>query len=96
MGLSLAFRPEEDFYIGDERFTVVEVTSPISFTIRRERDGCDFPLADDGRRVEIAPNVVVRVGTRGQGNLARLDITAPRSVMILTGKNYRANRGSPE
>ncbi|MCB5945901.1 hypothetical protein [Acidocella sp. KAb 2-4] len=92
MGLSLAFRPGEDFYVGDERFTVVEVISPISFTVRRDRDGHDFPLANDGRRVEIAPNVLVRVGTRGQGNLARIAFTAPQSVVILTGRNYRAGR----
>lgn len=92
MGLSLAFRPGEDFYIGDKRFVVVDVTSPVSFTIRREQDGCEFPLLDDGRGVEIAPSVVIRVGTRGQGNLARIDFTAPRSVVIVTGRNYRASQ----
>ncbi|WP_234731873.1 hypothetical protein [Acidocella facilis] len=93
MGLSLAFRPDEDFYVGDERFIVVDVTSPVSFTIRRERDGREFPLVDDGGRVEIASDVLVRVGRRGQGNLARIDITAPRTVPILTGRNYRGEPG---
>jgi len=93
MGLGLAFRPGEDFYVGDERFTVTKVDTPQSFTIRRDRDGCEFPLIDDGQGVEIAPSVVVRVGIRGQGNLARVDFTAPRSVAIIRGKNYQASPG---
>jgi hypothetical protein len=92
MGLNLAFQPGEDFFVDDECFVVTSVTSPTSFVVRRERDGAEFELSDKGKGHEIAPSVIARSGLRGHGNLARIDITAPQSIKIARGKNYRAAR----
>jgi hypothetical protein len=88
MGLALAFKPGEDFFVNDERFVVERVTSPTAFIVRRDKDGVEFSLSD-GHSHEILPQVVAAVNLRGQGNLARLDLTAPRSVNLATGENYR-------
>ena len=92
MGLVLSFRPSEDFYVDDQRFIVSEITGPGTFIIRRVGDGAEFRLVDDGHGHEIAPRVIARVALRGQGNLARIDLTAPPSVKLVTGENYRAAR----
>jgi hypothetical protein len=92
MGLALAFRPGEDFFVGDKRFIVTEVTSPMSFTVKREKDGKEFHFVDDGQSHEIAPHVRAAVGLRGRGLLARLELTAPRKIAITRGDLYRAGR----
>jgi hypothetical protein len=95
MGLALSFEPGEDFYINNARFVIISVQSPTAFTIRRESDGAQFALIDNGSSTEIAPQVMARVSLRGQYDLARLDLSAPHAIKILTGKNYRANFRPP-
>ncbi len=92
MSLILAFNPGDDFYIDDERFVVASIISSTSFIIRRERDGAEFQVSDHGIGQEIIPGVFARAGLRGHGNLARIALTAPQSIKIATGKNYRTAR----
>jgi hypothetical protein len=80
-----------DFYVADKRFVISHIKSPTAFTIKRDEDGVEFELFDDGRSREIAPKVMASVNLGGRLNEARLNLTAPKSILLATGKNYRLN-----
>ena len=91
MALVLQLVPGEDFYIGDERYVLKQIMSETAFTIERERDRRAFHLVDD-RAVLLEADVYASVGTRGQRNLAKLCIEAPRSIAVIRGKLHRGRR----
>ena len=78
----------EDFYIRDEQFFLSRIVSTKDFILTRARDRNQIRVTE-GRAMELAENVRVSVGARGQLGLARVAIEAPRSVIILRGANYR-------
>lgn len=81
MPLSLTFRPGEAFYVAGERFVVTEVSNPIAFSVRRDRDGKMFYFTY-GDRHEIKPSVFVSVGLRERGRMGRVAFDAPREIKI--------------
>jgi hypothetical protein len=71
----------EEFQVGDDRFTLHSISSFTDAVITRVSDGVLIPISDR-RGVEVAPNVVLSVGSRSQLALARIAITAPRNLAI--------------
>jgi sRNA-binding carbon storage regulator CsrA len=92
MALVLTLKVGEDFFVNHDQVLVQEIVSPTEFTLRRTRDGASIPVRE-GRAVEVFRGVFISVGARGQNDLARVAIEAPRNVMLLRGDNYR--RGPP-
>jgi len=88
MALGLTFREQDDFYVDDTRFVVMDILSPTACIVQREDTGARFHIVDS-RSTEIYPEVRLSIGTDGQNTLARLSFEAPRSVIILTGRNYQ-------
>jgi hypothetical protein len=96
LGLTLSFKAGGDFYADDERFIVLKIRSPIAFTIKRVRDGVEFECFEEGPSREIAPNVMAAVNLKRHGGLARVHLSAPRSVRLTTGENYRSRLRPPD
>lgn len=78
----------EDFYVEHERVIVQTIVSPHEFILHRVWDGKNITVRE-GRAVEVFRNVHVSVGVRSQPNSARVEIEAPRSILLLRGENYR-------
>lgn len=91
MALVLALKVGEDFYIQDDQVVVAAIASINEFTLLRVRDGKRL-LVREGASTPLFKDVNVSVGARGQLGLARVAIEAPRSIMILTGDNYRKSK----
>jgi hypothetical protein len=84
MPLVLQLVPGDDFYIGEQRYLLIDIASSGAFTIEREADSKKFELVD-GHPVLLEPEVYASVGTRGQANLARVCIDAPAALRVLRG-----------
>lgn len=87
MALVLTLKAGEDFYVGDERVTVADITSLNEFILLRHKDLVSFTVVN-GPSIELFPGVKVSAGLRGQSDLARVAIEAPRSVRILRTEHY--------
>ncbi len=87
MALILSMRNGDDFYLGDRRVVVSEITGPRQFTVTTE-DGVAHGIVAD-RMAEIFPDVFVGCGKSGTYIQVRVAIDAPREVTILRGTKYR-------
>ena len=88
MPLVLSLKEGQDFYVGDERFVVEDVYSEMHFRVRRAGTGKIFEITDLGA-TEIMPDVFVSAGEKPQAPLARVNIEAPPSVLVLRGDKFR-------
>ena len=88
MPLVLALKTGEGFRSGQFRAVVEKTISPTEVRLRLG-DGRMIKI-DDRRPTEIAPNVSVMCGHRGQGNLARLVIDADRAMKISRDQPVRS------
>ena len=88
MALVLSLRAEQDFYVGEERFAVVEILTEHSFSIRRDSDGKCYTIGAD-ERTEVLPDVFVSAGPKPEAMVARVAIDAPRSMLVLRGDRKR-------
>lgn len=88
MALVFQLNEGEDFYVVHEQVIVQTIVSPREFILHRVRDGENITIRE-GRAVEVFHNVYVSVGARGQSDMARVVIEAPRSISLLRGENYR-------
>ncbi len=59
-----------------------------------KKDGMQYELRED-RAVEIFRTVYIQLGLKNQIGTASLVFEAPREVVILTEKNYRALQSQP-
>lgn len=87
MPLVLTLKDQQDFYAGDEQFTVIEILSETHFRLKRERNGQIFHVTE--RWIEVCPNVLISAGDRCQAKVARLAIEAPRDILVVRGERYR-------
>lgn len=86
MSLILSVKEGEDFYVGEERFEVVEIVGATTF--RLLHDVPDAPVQHcitEEHAVEILPDVWVSAGDGHPSNVACAVIRAPRAVLILRG-----------
>ena len=88
MGKVLTLRAGEDFFLDDDRYVVTQIFSAFTAILSRERDGTNFTLSTE-KMTELAPRIFARLGTRGQNDLARVDVEAPREVQIVPGADRR-------
>jgi hypothetical protein len=88
VALVLTLRQGEDFFIAKERLVVESIVSETEFFVVRMLDGARFQVVDT-RSTEIFKGVSLSAGARGQLDLARVAIEAPRAVRIMRGDNYR-------
>jgi hypothetical protein len=88
MPLVLTLSEGEDFYVRDNRVILEKIHSPTEFSLRRDRDNALIQIRE-GKPVELFRGVFVSAGARGQNDLSRIAIEAPRSVLILRGEVYR-------
>jgi hypothetical protein len=88
VALGLTFRVGEDFFLNHERYELESIVSFSECVIVRTKDEKKFRLFDD-RAVEVYPEVRLSLGVNGQNHLSRITLEAPKSVEILTGRNYR-------
>ena len=95
MALNLAVREGSAVYIDGEPLRVITVTPPdpakdLGWVVLVEtKDTTQYELRED-RGVEIFPGVHIQLGLKNQFGTASLVFEAPREVVILTEKNYRA------
>lgn len=90
MALLMTLHPGEDVYVGDTKFVVEKILTDKHVQVRRG-DGRLFDIVHD-RSVEAATDVFLAVGDRGQLNMCRLMIDAPRSMLILRGSKKRGEK----
>lgn len=88
MALVLVLREHQDFYVRDDQFIMREIISDVEFEIEHVKTGTIFKI-NDRRGVEVLQDVVISAGAHPQKHLARVAITAPRSITILRGDRYR-------
>jgi sRNA-binding carbon storage regulator CsrA len=74
--------------VRDERVVVSAIRSAEDFDLTRAKDGVVFRVRE-GASVKLFPDVLVSVGARGQRDLARVALEAPRTVIIQRGEIYR-------
>lgn len=92
MSLILGLKEREGFRVGPHRFKVAKILSETQFRLR-DANGIDFDI-DDQISKEIADQVWVMCGTRGQRALARIVIDAPRHLKISREQPGRPPRRS--
>ena len=80
MPLSLALREGDEFSVGSYRFSVVKIYSETHVQLRLPAG--TLVDIDDERAQELAPDVFVMTGSRGQLSLCRIAVEAPRSMKI--------------
>ncbi|QIG76967.1 hypothetical protein EVC30_139 [Rhizobium phage RHph_Y1_11] len=88
MPLILGIELHEDFFVGDERFELVEINLPTRMKVKRVRDGKVFPISDTEAQ-EIAPEVFLSSGKPLAAKRARCALDAPTEIRIMRGHNYR-------
>ena len=96
MPLVLARKEGEDFYVGDTRVEVVQISHPHKFYVKVHKGGTKTTVAvTDKKSVEIEPNVLLSAGTNNtpETNGVKIAIAAPRDVRILRGSLYRSKIG---
>lgn len=105
MALILGVEKNQDFFVGNTqvivsdiyndrsfRLTVIESDGESHFEIEDQRNqGIMFKMeySPETRSLVPTPYVFVQAGSRGSPTLARVAISAPRSVEILRGDLYR-------
>lgn len=82
MALVFKLKAGEDFYVGDERFVVVDIQDETHFRLRRVSTGEEFQIADDPA-TEVLPEVRVFGGRRAPR--ARLVFRLPNGVTVRRG-----------
>lgn len=87
MGLILTLRRNDDFYVGDERFVVEDIDSNFNVTISDPK-GVKKVINIDGL-TPIRPRVAAMIGDTSSHGQVRVMFEGPRSILILTGVNYR-------
>ena len=80
MPLILGLREGEEFLVGPDKFTVVEVAGKFKFRLQRH-DGKEFTVTQRCS-TEVAEDVFVTAGAHPQNNVARVSIDAPRDMQI--------------
>jgi electron transfer flavoprotein alpha subunit len=88
MGKVLTLRSGEAFYLDDDRYVVTQILGPSTAILARPHDGVAFTLSTD-KKTDLAPRIAARLGTRGQNDLARVDVDAPKEVRIVPGADRR-------
>lgn len=91
MALVLTMRKNSSFYVADQKVTVTDILSEDHVVLKT--DGAVFDVTDE-RSVEVLPDVFVSVGVRGQLDMARIAIEAPRHLTILREDKYGASKGN--
>lgn len=95
MALNLAVKEGSAVYIDGEPLRVIAVAPPDLgresewVVLVEKKDGTQFELREN-RGIEIFPGVYVQLGLKNQFGTASLVFEAPREVIILTEKNFRA------
>jgi hypothetical protein len=87
MSLILGLHEGDEFVVGPDKFTVLEIGGKFRFRLRRG-DGREFSVTHRCS-VEIADDVFVTAGSHPQNYVARLAIDAPRELRI-TRPNFRS------
>jgi hypothetical protein len=90
MPLVLSLQLQHKFYIGDKTAKVVEIVSPMEFTVNV--DGKLFDI-DDVQAKEVLPDVFMSAGDRPQFGFVRALIDAPRSIHISRGDREASGAG---
>lgn len=86
MPLVLSLKEGQDFFVGDEQFTVAKVHAENDFEVRRERDQKMFKVSDD-KASEVLDDVMVSAGLPEL--MARVVIDADQETLVLRGDKYR-------
>lgn len=92
MPLILSLKVEDQFYVEDEQFTLVEIISEHEFVISAtlaDAKPQTWTITDEHGR-EVMPDVFIAAGDMHQTNVASVVITAPRDIVILRGDLYHA------
>lgn len=93
MALALTLREGHDFYIGDRRFVVSDVSTPLDFVVSSM--GESFRL-DSEEWLSVGDGVDLAYGIprKQDGKVVRLMVRAP-GLKVLRGELYRASSLSP-
>lgn len=94
MALTLTLREGHDFFIGDRRFVVASVVTPLNFVVEAE-DGHRYMLDPDDWS-DVGPNVRLTSGIprKQDGKIVRVMIEAP-GRKVLRGDLYRDSMRHP-
>jgi hypothetical protein len=92
VALVLTLRKKEAFYANDAKVMVRDILSA-DHCIVETSEGKTFDVTED-KSVEIMPEVFVSIGVRGQLDMARIAIEAPRSILILREDKYLAGKNA--
>lgn len=82
MALILTLREGEPFFVGKHEFAVKVIRSHTEVDMQDVRSGVVHNLSTE-RSVEVAPDVFMAVGLRGQLQICRVVVDAPRDMLIL-------------
>jgi hypothetical protein len=93
--LVLGLRLNEDVFVGDEGFALVDIHAAGRAAIRNMKTSQSYDI-DVGQSVEVLPNVFFAMGDRSTSVMARISIEAPRNVKILTGVRQRQLQADQE
>jgi hypothetical protein len=91
MALVLSLRDGHDFYVADTQIIVGRVSGLTRFELSVPSTGKKYVVTDK-ESAEIVEDVFVSAGDRPQKGIARVAVTAPRSITIIRGDKYRAER----
>jgi hypothetical protein len=95
MALVLSLTQGQDFYVGIERFVVVDVLSQSSLLLRRDRTGQFYKITST-RATEIMEDVFVSVGDRqSSAGTIRVAIDAHPDLLVLRGDKPPKLRPGP-
>jgi hypothetical protein len=89
MALIIGVPMGKDFYVGETRIEVIDITDELNYRLRVGSQ--EFDISDDCS-VEVLPEVLISAGKRGGSDIARIAIQAPKRIPIRRG-NVPRRRG---